>query len=260
MTKKIFRNSAFPLLAVFVLSSLLSGCGPQKLSTEEKRANFEKCKTEYLAMNPPKDVAQNKASYDAAAQRTCSPLLSAEKEEVAKFPGPNPWDCKEGNDGLGRTLTCQSWAKDPDTSYWYLLTLGCFSDLSSSNVIMGLDDEDRTIYWSLSENARAKIRIDDKPIQEWRYLVDGINEQYPAIGGEYLYFYQYEGSVLSNLSSEQLAEVRSAASKILLNNLEGAKTFGFQAYDSAGRRTSAIFNVDNRFFPISKLKEMGCLR
>jgi len=253
MDIKFLRLSSLAVIA----SLSLTGCSSGKLSVEEKKKNYESCKSQFFEQFPTPTEA--KKDYTNQAEENCASLLTAEQNEVDSFIGPSPWVCEEGNDGLGKTFKCSSWSQDPNSKFWFYFTLMCFSDKSASNGIMGLDSDARNIYWKVSDKTTAKIRIDSNAAEEWKYFVDGFDGRALERGGDFLYFYKEEGTPLRAATGPEIGKMQRSATKVLLRALEGAKTFGFQAFDVEERMTSAVFNVDNQLFPISKFRELGCL-
>ena len=239
------------LSVVFLsLSLALMGCGNEKLSSQEKQDNFEMCKSEFF---------KRWGNFEDFAEESCDSLLTAEQDEVDSFKGPGPWACEEGNDGLGKTLKCSSWTKDPNTEWIFLLTVMCMSDKTSRQGIMGLDGDKKPISWPYSDKTSAKIRIDSNPTEELKYLVSRYDENALEKGGEFLFFYIEDKTPIVKATGPQITAMSKSASKRLLLAFEGAKTFGFQAFDVGERMTSGVFNVDNQWLPISKFRELGCL-
>ncbi len=77
-----------PIALILVLA--LSACGSTELSAEEKRNNFDLCKINFLKKIDQNIYDDNKDFYEKQAQEDCSPLLTANNQQVEMFVQPIP--------------------------------------------------------------------------------------------------------------------------------------------------------------------------
>lgn len=73
-----------------ILVCVLSACGSAELSAEEKRNNFDLCKINFLKKVDQNVYDNEKDFYEKQAQEGCSPLLTANNQQVEIFVQPIP--------------------------------------------------------------------------------------------------------------------------------------------------------------------------
>jgi hypothetical protein len=79
----------FSISSLFLIA-LLSSCASPQLSAQDKRNNFDACTLEFIKKIDQSEYNNNPKYYDKQAAQGCSPLLTAETDEVEKFVAPNP--------------------------------------------------------------------------------------------------------------------------------------------------------------------------
>ena len=157
------------------------------------------------------------------------------------------WDCKTEQDGIGENFSCFSSSNDyVDGVYWTMVVM-CTSDLVSRHSIVGFNAQKENIVWPIGEIKSSKVRIDTKPIEEWKVT--------SKANGQALVFTDSKGVTNSNADSGE-----SRNTWDLLSAFAGAETFGFKANDAEGYVRSYRFNIGDSVPIAAKFSSLGCSR
>jgi len=152
----------------------------------------------------------------------------------------SPWKCTSKKDGLGTEYSCLSGTYDSLKTYWVLNVL-CGSDLIARHSIYGGKPDYTAVQWA-TDLKTVKVRLDSKPIEEWKV--------YTKAQGKGLVF---AGSVIGKSDPTD-----NSGTWKFLTRIATAKTLGFQGYDLNGHNQSALFNVTGSVAIAAKFSAMGC--